>query len=113
MCIWRLGITKDLWVDEEFEMLSSLSPVNYWQKAQAGMFTRLTHEDHVDVCSYLGERGLLDLLEKFVIPGNETMKALGDLEAMNIGYATLFPDLRGAALQANVGATWKIFGSLS
>lgn len=110
VCIWRLGIRDDLWVTDEFDELSSLSNVNYWQKAQAGVFTRLTHEDHIDVCSYLAERGLLAQLDKFLIPGTEAWRALSDLETMNITYASLFPDLRGAAIQANIGATWRLLG---
>lgn len=110
VCIWRLGVTKDMMVAGEFEVLSSHSAVNYWQKAQLGVFTRLTHEEHLDVVSYLAERNLLERLKRFVIPGSETLKALSDLEAMNITYATLFPDLRGAAIQANVGMIWRLFG---
>ena len=53
------------------------------------------------------ERGELQRLCRFAIPGAETGKALSDLEAMNITYASLFPDLRGAALQANIGMTWR------
>ncbi len=96
---------------DEFEVLSSLSAVNYWQKAQLGVFTRLTHNDHVDIASYLAKRKLLGQLMQFVIPGSETNKALSDLESMNITYASLFPDLRGAAMQANVGMTWKFLGA--
>jgi len=112
VCVWRLGITEDMWVPDEFNELRSLSNVNYWQKAQAGVFTRLTHDDHIDVCSYLAERGLQAQLDKFLIPGTETWKALGDLETMNITFASLFPDLRGAAIQANIGTTWRILGRL-
>ena len=112
VCIWRLGVTKDMKVDDEFEVLSSHSAVNYWQKAQLGVFTRLTHEEHLDIVSYLAERDLLGRLKRFVIPGSETLKALSDLEAMNITYATLFPDLRGAAIQANVGMTWRLTGGV-
>lgn len=110
VCIWRLSTGKDLWVSDEFEILGSLAAVNYWQKAQMGVFTRLTHEEYLDVVSYLAERKLLERLNRSIIPGLETMKALRDLELMNITFATLFPDLRGAALQANIGMTWRIFG---
>ncbi len=110
VCIWRLATTEKLSVPGEFELLSSLSPVNYWQKAQSGVFTRLTDEEHLEVVSYLAGRGLLSQLQRFVIPGSETGKALSDLETMNISYATLFPDLRGAATQANVGFTWRFLG---
>ena len=112
VCIWRLGIKEGMWVPGEFEELRSISNVNYWQKAQAGLFTRLTHDDHIDVCTYLAERGLSDQLEMFLIPGTDAFKALGDLETMNITFASLFPDLRGAAIQANIGEKWRLLGRL-
>jgi hypothetical protein len=111
VCIWRLGAGEDLWVPGEFELLASLALINYWQKAQSGVFIRLAHKEHLDVVSYLAGRGLLSRLHQFVIPGSETGKALSDLESMNITYATLFPNLRGAAMQANVGDTWRFIGA--
>jgi hypothetical protein len=107
ICIWRLGLIPELMVPGEFEVLTSQSSRNYWQKAQRGAFTRLRHQFHVDLESYLTERSLLHRLRRFVIPGSETGKALGDLELMNITYATLFPDLKGAAMQANIGPDWR------
>lgn len=98
-------------MDGEFELLSSLSPANFWQKAQSGVFTRLTHNEHLDIGAYLVDRKLSQCLHRFIIPGAETVKALCELELMNITYATLFPDLRGAAIQANIGLTWKIMGA--
>lgn len=113
VCVWRLGLFPELFIEKEFELIKTLSPVNFWQKAQGGVFTRLTHDDHVDVRSYLSARGLIDHLTQFILPGREITKALHDMEAMNITYATLFHDLRGAALQANVGYTWKMLGGMS
>lgn len=108
VAVWRLGIRSDMWREDEFECLTSLSNLNYWQKAQRGLFTRLLHSDYRDIASYLAFRGMIDALTCFTIPGRETGKALFDLEAMNVTYATLFPDFRGAALQANVGSTWQM-----
>jgi len=102
VCIWCLSLTQKMQVVDEFEIHSSLSPVNHWQKAQAGLFTRLTHPKHRNVVSYLAKRGLLRHLQKFEISGKATATALLDLQSMNISYSTLFPDLRGAAIQANL-----------
>jgi hypothetical protein len=52
-------------------------------------------------------------LHRLVIPGGEAGKALHDLENMNITFATLFPDLRGAALQANIGPTWRFLSGVA
>jgi len=110
VCIIRLGIAKELWVNDEFELQTSLSAINYWQKAQSGVFTRLTHSKYLDIETYLESRGIKDRLHRFVVPGSEAFKALHDLELMNITFASLFPDLRGAAMQANVGKTWQFAG---
>ena len=111
ICIWRISIGNELLIDGEFELLSSLSQINYWQKAQSGVFTRLTHSDHLDIETYLELRGIEDRLHRFIVPGSETFKALHDLESMNITFARLFPDLRGAAIQANIGNTWRFTGT--
>jgi len=71
------------------------------QKAQRGVFTRLTHPDHIDVESHLKSRGLSWCLERFEVPYPQA-DSLADLDSMNINFATLFPDLNGAARQANI-----------
>jgi hypothetical protein len=57
----------------------------------------------VDLESMLIERGLGHLLSCYLIPLGDTAKALGDLSRMGINFAKLFPDLGGAAMQANLG----------
>ena len=104
VCVWRLGISQDLWIKDEFEFLSSHEAVNRRQKAQLGAFTRLSHDEHLDLESYLKSRSQLDRLTRFVIPGSETWKALHDLNLMNINFATVYPDLYGAAMQANAAS---------
>jgi len=107
VCVWRLGISEDLFRVGEFEVHTSLAACNGWQRAQRGVFTRLNHEDHGDIASYLEYRGKSEALTQFTVPASEAFQALYDLEAMNITFATLYPDLRAAALQANVGPTWS------
>ena len=51
VAIWRMGAHAGLWEPGVFELLSSLSPINFWQKAQRGCFTRLSHAEHIDVGS--------------------------------------------------------------
>ena len=75
------------------------------------MFTRLTHDVHVDLEAYLKARGICKkYLECFVISGQEMGRALYDLELMNITLASVFPDLGGAAVQANMGHTLEMLG---
>jgi hypothetical protein len=111
VCVWRISNAPDLAISGEFEVERSLSARNYWQKAQSGVFTRLTHSRYVDLESYFRHRSLLSRICRFVVPGNQTGRALHDLEQMNITFATLFPDLKGAAMQANIGMTWRLIGA--
>jgi len=107
VAIWGIANSKELEIVGEFEFLTSRAAINYWQKAQKGLFTKLTHEIYVDVEMYLASRDLGHRLERYVIPGQEAMAALGDLARMNITYASLFPDLRGAALHANLSYVYQ------
>ncbi|MEX1204486.1 MAG: FRG domain-containing protein [Dongiaceae bacterium] len=110
VAVWALALRQELIVPGEFEMLSSRSEINYWQKAQKGLFTSLTHDVFVDVESYLASRSLGNSLERYEIPGRDAGKALHDFQQMNITYASLFPDFRGAAIQANTGFSWRWLG---
>ncbi len=71
------------------------------QKAQQGLFTWLQSPDHDDLESFLVSRGHHISLRKFVVPSAQFRIALYDLFMMNITYATLFPDMEGAAKMAN------------
>jgi hypothetical protein len=104
VAIWRLSSFAGLWVKGEFEPVTALSPLNHWMKAQSGIFTRLNHPEIADVETYLDGRGLAERLTVFLLPGESALEILADLKDMNITFATLSPDLKGAALQANVGS---------
>ena len=71
------------------------------QRAQRGVFTRLTHQQRFDLASYLAERGEDGCLTRWEVPATEAAVALDDLRMANITPATLFPDLNGAATEAN------------
>lgn len=99
--IWALAPFGKVFNDAEFELITDRQEDFHRQRAQAGVFTRLRHDVHLDIESYLAERGLLEYLERIEIPSIEAGKALHALRLMNISDATLFPDLQGAAGAAN------------
>ncbi len=100
--IWALACHGDTFVEDEFRLFDAPEFKNARLHAQQGLFTYLTHDVHVDVERYLVSRKLGSRLEKFVIPGQEAGMVLHDLNLMGINNAALFPDLTGAALQANM-----------
>ncbi len=108
VAIWRLGARPDLWVGGEFELLSDLTAVNRWQKSQDGVFTRLRHNEFACAAEYLESIGKGDALTCFEVPGGGALSALDELNDMRINFANLFPDLRGAALQANLVSALKL-----
>jgi len=111
VAVWALVLGNDIEKKGEFEIITAKRNDFYRQRAQQGVFTRLTHDVHVDLESYLISRNICSkYLECFQIPGQEMGKALHHLELMNISFATLFPDLGGAAAQANIGSTLKTLG---
>jgi hypothetical protein len=79
-------------------------------RAQQSVMTMLYDDDHLDVESHLRHREMASLLERFDIRGSEVMTVLKDTHLMNINFATLFPDLGGAAQQANIANLARRFG---
>jgi hypothetical protein len=102
VAVWELTLADELRQCEELQVIVTRKDGFHRQRAQGGVFTRLNHRKHLDLESYLKDRGLGGLLVGYEIAGGEMMKALGDLRRMNICFATLFPDLDGAAKQANL-----------
>jgi hypothetical protein len=101
--IWALATKGNIEKKEEFEIIRTRKDDFHRQRAQQSVFTRLTHDTHLDFESYLLSTGKAAYLERIEIPGVEWGKALYDLQLMNIKFNTLFPDLDGASLQANIG----------
>jgi hypothetical protein len=103
--IWELAGPDKLLVDGEFELLTSGADVAHRQKAQQGLFTILRHTVHLDLESYLASRGFANRLVKYEIDGSEVFTAMADLALMNIGYGTLFPDLKEPLYRRTL--TWR------
>jgi hypothetical protein len=117
--VWGLRLWRDIQVSGEFEIIRVAPEGGARQRAQKGLFTKLLSDKHHDLEAYLTERGLAHYLEIYEIDKRCLGDALRDLQLMNITPAALFPDLQGAAQQANIDyeslhSLWGIadFGSL-
>ncbi len=106
--VWALRITRELKSNaSEFAIIGEGTSPR--QVAQRGVFTRVTDETSFGLIRYLRRRELLNLLTRYDIPGDSFDDAFCDFEDENMSYATLFPDLYGAAEDAIVGpfaGTW-------
>lgn len=100
--IWALSIGGAIEVPREFKIVRAHSGIAARQRAQSGLFTRLRSQDHLELPPYLEERGLADHLIAYDLPIDAAAHAMRDLQLMNIVPRTLFPDLYGAAQQANI-----------
>jgi hypothetical protein len=101
--IWAMAVTSDVEVPGEFEIVRAIPVADAGrQRAQSGLFTRLRSKDHLDVESYFAGRGLMDNLVAYDISMDFASHAMRDLQLMNIRPRTLYPDLHGAAMEANI-----------
>lgn len=87
---------------EDLRVFEPLAAAPSRQRAQASWCTHLDSDETADLEEYLRVRNRLDLLTKYELPGREMIRALVSLEQMNIRYNVLFPDVDGAAIQANI-----------
>lgn len=115
IAIWELVETESM-EKGEFSIIrpeTEFSVHSLRIRAQKSVFTKLSHNVHLDLESYLRGRDLISCLERYDIPGVEAAKALRDLELMNITFSDLFPDLGGAAARANFGSSsWHLIGGM-
>ena len=99
--VWAIAIWDDVQIRGEFEIVKP-KRLGARQRAQSGVFTRLRSKEHLELEPYFLSRHLADCLLAFDIPIDAASHAIRDLQLMNITPATLFPDLFGAAWQANL-----------
>lgn len=100
--VWGLRLWDNFEEEGVFEIvyLRRTRGSRLW--AQSGLFTRLNSPTHLDIESYLRSRGIAHYLECYELRHESAMTALRDLDLMNINLSTMFPDLQGAAEQANL-----------
>lgn len=102
--VWELKLGS--WVNEQdcFRVITS-NWLNRWShrlRAQSGVLIRFEHENFLDLGSWLKSLDQLHNLRVFTIPEGEVPDALLDLRDMGISDFSMFPDLDGAANEANV-----------
>lgn len=105
-CVWMLRIEHPLSGESEVKGIDLVAPVSdqlHRQRAQQSVYTHFMNPKFLDLESYLDSIGDLGRLERVLIPlGSEALIALHDLNGMNVRFATLFPDLDGAAKEASL-----------
>lgn len=107
VAIWELALAPNIFEKDTFEMHSENGKFAHRQKAQHGVFTRLNYDHYKDVHAYLRSRNLADLLTLHLVPTSSPLLAWDDIGQKGITYASMFPDLFGAAQQANLAiAPW-------
>lgn len=87
---------------QALEIVESRTDIGHRQRAQRGVFTRLSHGTYFCLEDFLESLAPeYPPLLKYLVPGWEASVAIKELRMMNITFATLFPDLTGAVYQAN------------
>lgn len=100
--IWALTMWDNTEIPKEFQVVRGYSSFDNRQRAQSGLFTKLYSREHLELESYFTSQGLTDYLVAYDLPMDAAANAMRDLQLMNIMPRTLFPDLHGAAWQANI-----------
>lgn len=102
VAVWALKVGPYLQAAPNLEILNPQIDLGHRQRAQRGLFSRLNDDSHLTIEEYLNSMAVSETpLRKYLIPSEDTAMALSELRLMNITFATMFPDLNGAALQAN------------
>ena len=104
--VWGLRFWDDISEADVFEVAQGTTIHGTRPRAQRAAFTRLTSTEHIDLESYLKARNLGYYLERYDISLSNALDALKELELMNINYLSLFPDIEGAARDANMQTHW-------
>lgn len=109
VAIWALNYSPEIDKLPELRIRTECSAGSQRQRAQQGVFSHLMSDEHLCLESYLASHKLTPMLECFYVPTNQYAKALYSLDLMNINHSTLFPDLEGAALRANISQSVSQF----
>jgi hypothetical protein len=100
VAVWAFMVGESVGRANDLEVLSPRIDVGHRQRAQRGLFTKyLSLEEYLS--SIPLDPKARAPLRKYLIPGRVAPQAITELRMMNITFATLFPDLEGAAWQAN------------
>lgn len=100
--VFKLNCWRDLFINEEFEFIGTVSPIGSRMNAQSGNFTWLKKMEFNSIEDYLLSVNKSDYLEKFIINKNIINEIIFYLYENEIDAFSMYPDLTGAALQANI-----------
>lgn len=117
VAIWSFKVSR-AWPQDapppDLKVVESRTDIGHRQRAQRGVFTKLTHESFFCVEDYLESLAPKEPpLRLYLVPAWQAPKAIKELRMMNITFATLFPDLHGAALQANFELVMPVLSAFS
>ena len=104
VAIWELTLGDRICDKSHFYIINSRW-LNRWShrlRAQSGALVRFEHDEYLDLGSWLKSIGKISQLRVLTIPEKEVPDAILDLRDMGISDFTMFPDLDGAAREANV-----------
>ena len=91
-------------LDDLIEFVEAASHENERLINQSGLFTRTM--PHIDIESWIAEHFHKNYehstLVRYLFPDDLRKLVLGHLNWMNINFLTLFPDITGAAMHANL-----------
>jgi hypothetical protein len=104
VAVWELKLGGWVATQDSLRIIESpwLNRWSYRLRAQSGVLIRFENEDFIDLGSWMASVECLDYLGVITIPESEVPDALLDLRDMGISDFTMFPDLDGAAREANV-----------
>lgn len=95
VCVWVLDTESTIWVEGGVQIVNPEGDGNERLRSQLGRFTlsqgpQRFLEEYVESLSADGEP-----LRRVLMPSDEALKALADLDAMGINHANLFPGVEG------------------
>lgn len=100
--IYKLNCWPDLFIEDELKFINTVNPIGTRMNAQSGCFTQLLKAEFNNLEDYLSSVNKSNYLEKFIVEGQVINDILCYLYESEIDAFTMYPDLTGAALQANV-----------
>ena len=99
--VWEFAVWGGL-KNSEVEIIEAHTLHGTRARSQQSVLTRLCASEYLDLESFLVAKELGYFLTRYNINLSSAISALRDLKRMNVSFLTLFPDIEGAALQANI-----------
>jgi len=105
--VFKLNCYNDIFNDDEFKIIQSINEIGSRMHAQSAWLTELNTIDYVCLEDYLEDIGKGDYLEKFIVDSKLINEIIFHLYESEINAFSMYPDLKGAALDANANMIGK------